>query len=97
MLTVIDFNIRNQFLNAKLLKQVYGYHKIRKTFSRFYHRHSEVIVKYNIGSKTLMQQNILDMLETVFYGDLLYKFKRIVGNPNSSDQFKKIIESYTKV
>ena len=25
--------------------------------------------------------------ESVFYGDLVYKFKRIVGNPNFSDQF----------
>ena len=36
---------------AKLLKQGYRYHKIRKAFSKFYHRHSELIVKYNIGLK----------------------------------------------
>ena len=39
------------FLNAKLLKQGYRYNKIRKAFSKFYHRHSELIVKYNIGLK----------------------------------------------
>ena len=50
---VDDFNNRNLFLTAKLLKQGYRYHKIRKTFSKFYHRHSELIVKYNIGLKTL--------------------------------------------
>ena len=27
--------------------------------------------------------------EPVFYGDLVNKFKIIVGNPNFSDQFKK--------
>ena len=43
------------FLTAKLLKQGYRYHKIRKAFSEFYHRHSELIVKYNIGLKTLLQ------------------------------------------
>ena len=48
---VDDFNNRNLFLPAKLLKQVYRYHKIRKAFSKFYHRHSELIVKYNIGLK----------------------------------------------
>ena len=42
---------RNLFLTAKLLKQGYRYHKIRKAFSKFYHRHSELIVKYNIGLK----------------------------------------------
>ena len=50
---VDDFNNRNLFLTAKLLKQGYRYHKIRKAFSKFYHRHSELIVKYNIGLKTL--------------------------------------------
>ena len=48
---VDDFNKRNLFLIAKLLKQAYRYHKICKAFSKFYHRHSELIVKYNIGLK----------------------------------------------
>ena len=38
----------------------------------------------NIGLKTLLQQGIS---EPIFYGDLVYKFKRIVGKPNFSDQF----------
>ena len=83
---VDDFNNRNLFLTAKLLKQGYRYHKIRKAFSKLYHRHSELIVKYNIGLKTLLQQGIS---EPIFYGDLVYKFKRIVWKPNFSDQFKK--------
>ena len=85
---VDDFNNRNLFLTAKLLKQGYRYHKIQKAFSKIYHRHSELIVKYNIGLKTLLQQGIS---EPIFYGDLVYKFKRIVGKPNFSDQFKKIV------
>ena len=48
---VDDFNNRNLFLTAKLLKQGYRYHKIQKAFSIFYHRHSELIVKFNIGLK----------------------------------------------
>ena len=83
---VDDFNNSNLFLTAKLLKQGYRYHKIRKSFSKFYHRHSELIVKYNIGLKTLLQKGIS---EPISYGDLVYKFKRIVGKPNFSDQFKK--------
>ena len=86
---VDDFNSRNLFLTAKLLKQGYRYHKIRKAFCKFYHRHSELIVKYNIGLKTLLQQGIS---EPLFYGDLVYKFKRIVGKSNFSDQFKKILK-----
>ena len=53
-----------------------------------------LIVKYNIRSKTLLQQGIS---EPIFYGDLVYKFKRIVGKPNFSDQFKKIIKRHKKV
>ena len=48
---VEDFNNTNLFLTAKLFGQGYRYHKIRKAFSKFYHRHSELIVKYNIGFK----------------------------------------------
>ena len=40
-LNVVDFNNRNLFLTAELLKQGYRYHKIRKAFSKFLHRHSE--------------------------------------------------------
>ena len=69
---VDDFNNRNLFLIAKLLKQGHRYHKIRKAFSKFYHRHSELIVKYNIGLKTLLRQGIS---VPIFYGDLVYKFK----------------------
>ena len=43
---------------------------------------------------TFLQQSIS---EPVFYGDLVYKFKRIFGKPNLSDQFKKIIKRHIKV
>ena len=88
-----DFNNRTLFLTAKLLKQDYRYHKIRKAFSKLYHRHSELIVKYIIVLKTLLQQGIS---EPLFYGDFVYKFKKKFGNPNFSDQFKKIIKYYKK-
>ena len=66
-----------------------GFNKIRKAFSKFYHRHSELNVTYINWLKTLLQQGI-----SVLYGDLVYKFKRIVGKLNLSDQFKKIIKHY---
>ena len=74
---VDDFNNRNLFLTAKLLKQGYRYHKIRKAFSKFYHRHSELIVKYNIGLKTLLQQGIP---EPIFYGDLVLNSSELLEN-----------------
>ena len=47
-----------------------------------------------IRLKTLLQQGIS---EPIFYGDLVYKFKRIVLKPNFSDQYEKIIKRYMKV
>ena len=91
---VDDFNNRNLFFTAELLKQGYRYHKIRKAFSKSYHRHSELIVKYNIGLKALLQHGIS---ESIFHGDLVYEFKRIVGKHNFSDQFKKIVKRYIRV
>ena len=44
--------------------------------------------------KLLLQQCIS---EPIFYGDLVYKFKRIVGKPNFSDQFKKTVKRYIRV
>ena len=74
--------------------QDYGYHKVWKAFNKLHHRHSEFIVKYNFGLKTLLQQGIS---EPIFYGDLVNKFKRIVGNPNCSNQLKKIFKRYKEV
>ena len=59
----------------------------------FSETHAGLIVKYKIDLKTLLQQGIS---ESIFYDDIDYKFKRIVGKPNFSDQFKKIIKRYKK-
>ena len=89
--TVVDFNARNKSLTAKLLQQGYRYHKLRKTFSKFYRRHYELVSKFNVGLKTLLHQGLS---EPEFYGDLVYKFKKIVGRVDFSDQFRKIIVRY---
>ena len=43
---VDDFNTRNKVLTAKLLRQGYRYHKLRKAFSKFYRRHFDIVSKY---------------------------------------------------
>ena len=53
---VADFNARNKSLTAELLQQDYRYHKLRKSFSKFYHRHYELVSKFNVGLKTLLHQ-----------------------------------------
>ena len=42
---VTDFNTRNKLLTANLLNQGYRYHKLRKAFSKFYRRHSDISFK----------------------------------------------------
>ena len=63
---VDDFNNNKLFLTAKLLKQGYRYHKIRKAFSKFYHRHSVLIVKYNIGLKLYCNKEYQNLYFMVF-------------------------------
>ena len=91
---VADFNTRSQILTAKLLKQGYRYHKLRKTFSKSCRRHYDLVSKFNTGLKSLLKQGLL---EPEFYGDLVHKFKKIVGRNDFSDQFRKIIIPYKSI
>ena len=49
---VDDFNIHNKLLTQKLLKQGYPYHKLRKTFSKFYRRYYGLLSKFQVGLRT---------------------------------------------
>ena len=48
----------------------------------------------NIHFKSLLRQGLS---EPDFYGDLVYKLKKIVGSNNFSAQFIKIISHYKKI
>ena len=89
-----DFNYRNKALTAKLLRQGYLYFKLRKAFSKFYRRHSALVENYSVCLKTLLQQGIS---KSKFYGDLVYRFRKIVGKSNLSDQFRKLINRYKRI
>ena len=78
--SVSDFNCRNKALTAKLLRQGYRYHKHRKSFSKFYRRHSGLVEKYNVSLR-----------KPEFYGDLVYRIRKIVGKSKFSEQFRKLI------
>ena len=91
---VADFNTRNQILTAKLLKQGYRYHKLHKTFSKFYRRHHDLVSKFNMGLKSLLKQGLS---EPEFNDDLVYKFKKIVGRTDFSDHCRKIIIRFKRI
>ena len=85
---VTDFNTLNKLLTQKILKQGYQYHKLRKTFSKLYRRNYDLISKIQVGLKSFLRKGLS---EPEFYGDLVYKLKKIAGPSNISAQFIKII------
>ena len=90
-----DFNTCNKLLTQKLLKQGYRYHKLHKTFSKFYKPYYDLISKFQGGLKSLLRQGLS---EPDFYGDLVYRLKKIVGSYNFSvQQFIKIISHYKRL
>ena len=92
---VADFNARNKSLTAKLLQQGYRYHKLRKTFSKIYRRHYELVSKFSVGLKPLLHQGLS---EPEFYGDLVYKFKKKnEGRADFSDQLRKIMVRHKRI
>ena len=82
-----------KILNCQYFKQRYRYHKLRKAFSKFYRMHFELIEKYHVSLKKLMQQGICN---PEFYEDLVYKFKKIIGNPNFSNLFKRVVNRFKR-
>ena len=54
-------------------------------------------LRYHLSLRPLFCLFLSGRLRRVFYGDLVYKFKRIIGKPNFRDQFKKILKCYIKV
>ena len=81
---VAAFNIRNKWLTQKLLKHSYWDHKLSKTFSKFYRRYYDLISKFQIRLKSLLCQGLS---EPEFYGDLMYKLKKIASSHNFSAHY----------
>ena len=50
--------------------------------------------KYNVGLKTLLLQGLS---KPEFYGDLVYKFRKIIGKSDFSYHFKKKTVRYKKI
>ena len=83
-LNLYDFNYRNKALTAKpnfLGRAIVILNFVRR-FPNFYRRYSALLEKYSVSLKTLLQQGIS---EPEFYGDLMYRFRKIVGKSNFSE------------
>ena len=73
---VDDSDTRNKVLTAKLLRQGYRYHKIRKAFPKFNRRHFDIVSKYNVGLKLNFMATLLFWLFGDFRCVYIYADKR---------------------
>ena len=87
---VVDFHTRNLQLTCKLLAQGYRYHKLRKTFGKFYRNYKELLLKY--GSLSYYDFVIQGISHPQFYGDLVFKIRKILYTDNFYTSCKKIIK-----
>ena len=53
-----------------------------------------MLSKFNVGLKSLLHQGLY---VPEFYGDLVYKLRKIRGMTDFSDQFRKIIMRYKRI
>lgn len=89
--SVDDFIERNKFITAKLLKQGFRYEKLRKSFSKFYHRNITLISKYQTNLKYFLRVGIS---QPDYYGDVINKIRKIIGKPLYVTLLKKRIKKF---
>ena len=87
---VLDFNSKNLQITSKLLTQGYRYHKLRKTFGKFFRSYSQLLSKF--GDISFQEYVSKGISHPVFYGDLVYKLRRVKGTPNFISSGSKIVK-----
>ena len=70
--------------------QCYRYHKIRKTFGKFFRSHSQLLSKF--GDISFQEYVSKGISHPVFYGDLVYKLRRTKDTPNLISSSSKIVK-----
>ena len=83
--------MKNQNRSAALGKDTDIINFVRR---KFYRRHFDIVSKYNVGLKTLLLQGLS---EPEFYGDLVYKFRKIIDKNDFPYHFKKIVNFYKNI
>ena len=88
--SVLDFHSKNLQITSKLLTQGYRYHKLRKTFGKFFRSYSELLSKF--GDISFQEYVFKGISHPVFYGDLVYKLRRVKDTPNFISSASKIVK-----
>ena len=87
---IFYFHSKNFQITSKLLTQDYRYHRLRKTFGKFFRSYSELPSKFGaISFQDYVSQGIT---HPVFYGDLVYKLRRVKGEANCISSVSKIVK-----
>ena len=90
---VEDFHNRNLIMTKKLLQQGYRYHKLRNTFSKFYHKSLSLLDKYNLSLKSYLN---IGISQPEFYGDVVYRLRKINNHCYFYDIFHRTINKFVK-
>ena len=88
--SVLDFHSKNLQITSKLLTQGYRYHKLRKTFGKFFRSYSELVSKF--GDISFQEYVSNGISHPVFYGDLVNKLRRVKDKPNFISSGSKIVK-----
>ena len=88
--SVSDFNSKNLQITSKLLTQYYGYHKLRKIFGKFIRSYSDLLSKF--GEISFQEYVTEGISHPDFYGDLVYKQRRVKCDANFVSSCSKIVK-----
>ena len=88
--SVLDFHSKNLQITSKLLTQGYRYHNLRKIFGKFFRSYSELLSKF--GDISFQEYLSNGISHAVFYGDLLYKLRRVNDTPKFISSGSKIVK-----
>ena len=72
------------------MTQGYRYHKLRKTFGKFFRSYSEHLSKF--GAISFQEYISKGITHPVFYGDLVYKLRRVKSESNFISSGSKIVK-----
>ena len=88
--TVSDVNSKHLQITSKLLTQGSRYHRLRKTFGKFFRSYSDMLSKF--GEISFQEYVSEGISHPVFYGDLVYKLRRVKCEANFVSSGSKIVK-----
>ena len=87
--SVSDFHSKNLQIISKILTQGYRYHKLRKSFGKFFRSYSDFLSFVEISFQEFVSEGIP---HPVFYGDLVYNIRRVKCESNFVSSGSEIVK-----